>query len=296
VFVLSALAAVSCGNGKSPSGPGDISPVTIQGMPFVSIPGGTFQMGDVEGGGASDQKPVHAATLTGFDMGVNEITNAQYAKYLNDALKTGDIAATISSATGAKGTYSGREYIYLSGTVSGYPDARCWITYHDNTFGVEPGHESWPVIWVTWYGAKAFALSYGLDLPTEAEWEYACRGGKQYEYGTDDGTLGLSKANYRDNGPGGPVAAGSYPANPFGLYDMSGNVWEWCHDRYGSYASSGQTDPAGAQSGSLLVMRGGSCFSLGSLCRAAYRSGITPDEAHGLTGFRVVHRAGHRSY
>lgn len=155
------------------------------------------------------------------------------------------------------------------------------------------GHENWPVEWVTWYGSKACALYYGLDLPTESEWEYACRGGKQYKYGTDDGTLSTSKANY--TGIIHPVAVGSYPNNPFGLFDMSGNVCEWCHDWYGTYPSGNVNNPTGAPSGSYRVMRGGGWF-LDGYCRSADRSYNPPDIGTISLGFRVVRRISPQNY
>ncbi len=158
------------------------------------------------------------------------------------------------------------------------------------------GHENWPVVYVTWYGAKAFALYYGLDLPTESEWEYTCRGGRQYKYGTDDGTMIRTKANYHQNGPGYPVAVGNYPANPYGLYDMSGNVWEWCHDWYGTYPSGSVNDPTGAQTGVLRVSRGGGWFDYVYYCRSAYRYYNTPDIRLSNVGFRVVRRISPQNY
>ena len=281
----------SCSKGKSPSGPGDGT--IINGITFVSIPGGTFQMGDTEGGGSSDEKPVHTVTVSGFEMSVYEITNAQYAKYLNEALVSGDIIATSSILKGAKGVYSGQEYIYLSGSYD--KNNKCWITYNNGTFTVASGKENWPVVWVTWYGSKAFALYYGLDLPTESEWEYACRGGKQYTYGTDDGTISSAKANY--NGIiGHPVDVGSYPKNPFGLCDMSGNVWEWCHDWHGTYPSGSANNPSGAHSGSFRVLRGGGWFNSDSDCRSADRGIDSPDGWGSIVGFRVVRRISPRNY
>jgi formylglycine-generating enzyme required for sulfatase activity len=256
---------------------------------FVSIQGGTFQMGNVENAseGTSDEKPVHTVTVSGFEMGVYEITNAQYAKYLNEALVSGDVTATSSSVKGAKGAYSGQEYIYLSESYDS--NNKCWITYSGGAFSVVSGHEKWPVVYVTWYGSKSFALYYGFDLPTEAEWEYACRGGKQYKYGTYDGTISSSKANYNSN-VGYPKDAGSYSANPYGLYDMSGNVWEWCHDWYGSYSSGSVTNPTGAPTGTSRVIRGGGWDIYDIFCRSAFRYSNDPDYGSPSVGFRVVRR------
>jgi len=297
VLVAVSIAVMgSCSKWKNPKQSSTPPPHDIKGISFVSIPGGTFQMGDTENAGYSEEKPVHTVTVSGFEMSMYEITNAQYAKYLNEALAAGDVTATSESVKGAKGAYSGQEYIYLSGYDSPYPDARCWIKYASGAFSVESGKENYPVVWVTWYGSKAFAEWYGLDLPREAEWEYACRGGKQYKYGTDDGTLSTSNANYWDNGIHHPVDVGSYPKNPFGLYDMSGNVWEWCADWYGSYPSGSQTDPTGAQTGSYRVLRGGNWSFYNSLCRSAYRPYFPPGFRISAVGFRVVRRVSPQSY
>lgn len=257
-----------------------------QGITFVSIPGGTFQMGQT---GVAE--PVHSVTVSAFQMSEAEITNAQYCAYLNAAIDVGDIMVTNSVVTGTKGVYNLQECIYLAGTHSIYPEARCWIIYSNNKFSVISGHENWPVVWVTWYGAKVFAEYYGWDLPREAEWEYACRGGKQYEYGTDNGTLSISKANYFDNGINHPIVVGNYPKNPFGLYDMCGNVWEWCNDWYGDYSSSPANNPTGAQSGSAHVIRGGCWYNSEILYfRSASRDLLYPNNGSLNVGFRVVRR------
>jgi formylglycine-generating enzyme required for sulfatase activity len=265
------------------------------GITFVSIPGGTYRMGDIEGKESSSGLPVHSVTLAGFEMSGFEIVNAQYAQFLNEALKTGDITVSGMSVMGAKGPFIGQEYICLSGTDSSFAEARCRITYHNNTFSVVKGYENWPVLWVTWYGSKAFALYYSLDLPTEAEWEYACRGGRQYEYGTDDGTLSTDKANYWYTGMKHPVAVGSFPKNPFGLYDMCGNVWEWCHDWHGPYPESSVTNPSGPQKGSSRVIRGGSYLD-SDFCRSAHHDFISPGERSFNVGFRVVRRVSPLNY
>jgi formylglycine-generating enzyme required for sulfatase activity len=258
---------------------------------LIIIPGGTFQMGNVEDDsfGDLDEKPVHTVTVSSFAMSTYEITNAQYAKFLNEALTAGDVTADSSSVEGAKGAYSGLEYIRLSGYYDDFPDARCWITFNDGIFTVEKGKEIYPVVFVTWYGSKAFALYYGLDLATEAEWEYACRGGRQYKYGTDDGTLSTSKANY-EYIFGHPVAVGSYPANPYGLHDMSGNVEEWCTDWFEPYKSVSVIDPVGANTGIARVLRGSGWGGAYYICRSANRSSNYPNYTHGSTGFRVVRR------
>jgi formylglycine-generating enzyme required for sulfatase activity len=128
----------------------------------------------------------------------------------------------------------------------------------------------------------------GYRLPTEAEWEYAAQGGRGYEYGTDDGTLDHTKANYHKE-IGETTDVGSYPANPFGLYDMAGNVWEWVNDWSGDYSVEPVTDPTGPVTGSKRVSRGGSWYVSASYCRVANRSYISPDFRYNeLLGFRVL--------
>lgn len=264
---------------------------------FVSILGGTFQMGDEIGDLGEGCRPVHTVTVSSFEMSTTEITNAQYAAYLNEALATGDITATSSSVTGAAGEYKGLEYIYLSGIWVSYPENKCWIDFSNGTFSVSSGKENWPVVYVTWYGEKAFSLYYGLDLPTEAEWEYAARGGRQYLCGTVDGTLEKNTANY-NNYVGHPVDVGSYPANPYGLYDLSGNVSERCNDWYGSeyYSESLEHNPTGVQSSFYRVERGGGWLSDASFCRSADRRSRSPGHHTYNLGFRVVRRPGEVTY
>jgi formylglycine-generating enzyme len=294
------VASGSCGKGKNPIVPdlnttpnSIISPYEFKGVTFVSIPGGTFQMGNVENApeGDPDEKPVHTVALSGYDMSVYEITNAQYAKYLNEALSSGEVTVASSNVEGIS-TYPGREYIYLSGYYSEYPDARCWIRYSGGTFTVDMGKDNYPVVWVSWYGAKAFALYYGLDLPTEAEWEYASRGGHPYQYGTNDGTISSNSANYHwgDRSAFHPINVKNYSPNPFGLYDMAGNVGEWCSDWYDNYSSNNQINPIGAQIGTKRVYRDGAWGQDSFRCRSAWRYGDTPTAKTSVFGFRVVRR------
>jgi formylglycine-generating enzyme required for sulfatase activity len=254
---------------------------------LVSIPGGTFQMGQTDVAG-----PIHSVTVSSFQMSETEITNAQYCTYLNAALVSGDIMATSSSVKAVKGSYNGQEYIYLS--LNADANNKCWITYsNNNSFSVVSGYENWPVVFVTWYGSKAFAEYFGWDLPREAEWEYACRGGNQYEYGTDDGTISKDKANYDwgSGSTGHPMDVKSFPKNPFGLFDMSGNVWEWCNDWFGDYSSSPATNPTGAKTGTSRVFRGGGWNYDNLYCRSAgYRYNLSQNSGVGYLGFRVVRR------
>lgn len=244
-------------------------------------------MGDVEGGGSADEKPVRSVTISALQMSVAEITNEEYCSWLNGALGRGEIQVTGSSVQGAAGVYIGRQYLNLAGALDAVN--RCWITFVDNTFAVVLGKEKWPVVYVTWFGAKAFAEGNGWNLPSEAEWEYACRGNRQYKYGTDDGTVSSANANYNSI-IGHPVDVKSYPKNPFGICDMCGNVFEWCDDWYGAYADGSQIDPSGPQSGTFRVVRGG-CYSYRNYgSRSSGRSYYYPTFAGQYVGFRVVRR------
>ncbi len=260
-----------------------------KGFTFATIPGGTFQMGDVRNDGESDEKPVHTVTVSTFEMSIYEVTNAQYAKFLNEALATGYITVSGSSVTGKMGDWCNQRYCYVSDSSNSYPGNECIIVYSSGSFSVKSGFENWPATWVTWYGSKALAEYYGLDLAREAEWEYACRGGNQYTYGTANGTISTDTVNYKKK-IGHPTDVDSYPANNYGLCDMSGNVQEWCNDWYGTYSSDSLIDPSGAQKASYRVYRGGRWSSPEYFCRSACRFYVNPDFSYHNLGFRVVRR------
>ena len=219
-----------------------------------------------------------------------------YAEYLKSVLVSDDIQLGVDGDVyGRTGDWRGERYLIRD---RGSVDNLCWIQYTNDTFSVESGYENWPIVWVSWYGAKSFAKFYGLDLPREAEWEYACRGSQQYKYGTDDGTISINTVNNGDTGIEHPVSVGSYPDNPFGLYDMSGNVWEWCSDWYGDYSSGSAINPTGALTGDYRVIRGGSWEDDAYDCRSANRSDnrsgmlfkYDPGHSEPHIGFRVVSR------
>ncbi len=282
-ILLPLLLALSCGGGwkglkGSPASPG---------ITFVSIPGGTFRMGD-EGGDLWDGcRPVHTVTVSGFKMSAYEVTNAQYAAYLNAALAAGGIEVKDGDVYGKTGVGAGKRYLDMGYDYGG--ENKCWVSFTGVKFTAEAGKEKWPVVAVSWYGAKSFAVHYAFDLPTEAEWEYAARGGKQYKYGTADGTIDSTKVNYGMY-VGHPKPVGSYPANPFGLYDMSGNIWEWCNDWYGPYPAGSVTNPAGAPSGEVRIIRNGTWDNTELKCRVMYRGRFIPTDGDYGLGFRVVSR------
>jgi formylglycine-generating enzyme len=251
----------------------------------VLIPAGTFIMGSpaTEETRLADEDQFQV-TLSAFRMSKYEITNAQFAAFLN--------AKSIGSdGLYAAGSYPAQALIHRNGSMG--------ITYTESKWVPATGYENSPVIFVTWYGASEFATYAGGKLPTEAQWEYACRAGSTTTCNTGNCLTNL-QANYwwdipysTCNNPGIPALrntqpVGSHPPNTFGLYDMHGNVFEWCADWYGLYPSTPQTNPTGATSSPGRVYRGGSWSFIAKFCRSAYRCGSLPENYENYLGFRVV--------
>ena len=163
-------------------------------------------------------------------------------------------------------------------------DAFCEATKHKKAYDQGWGRGQRPVINVSWDDATAFAKWMGCRLPTEAEWEYTCRAGSTTPFNTGK-DLTTSQANYGSNKT---TAVGSFAANAWRLYDMHGNVWEWCSDWYGDYPSSPQTNPAGASKGSQRIYRGGCWASFPHSCLTAYRNKMYSGYRFGSIGFRLV--------
>ena len=171
-----------------------------------------------------------------------------------------------------------------------------WVAKMGSNPSYFTGDTSRPVERVSWNDIQPFCINNGLRLPTEAEWEYAYRAGTTtafhgmpgYLNGTnDDNQLGtIAWLNSNSGSQTRPVAGKA--ANGFGLYDMSGNVWEWCQDWYGTYASGAQTNPTGPGSGSDRVLHGGSWFNYSYPCRASFRDSGSPDDCGPNFGFRVA--------
>jgi formylglycine-generating enzyme required for sulfatase activity len=299
---------------------------TAERIPFyvpsgmVLISGGTFQMGDsFNEGGWVDELPVHTVTLDSFAMGKFEVTNQQYCEYLNSALDSGSIYVSGTVVYG-----SGNNHTYFNTS----PDrSYSQIAYSEGIFIVRTkgGRDmsSDPVVCVSWFGAVAYCNwrsqkegreicyntpdpnwacdfnKHGYRLPTEAEWEYAARGGlagKRFPWGDE---IDHTQANYGYN----PLwndgiypytsPVGSFSANGFGLYDMAGNVWEWCNDWFGAYTSNPQTNPSGptgpTSEEEYRVLRSGGWGYNACYCRVSYREYGAPhtcDSCH--VGFRCA--------
>ena len=258
----------------------------IRDIVFVDIPSGTFQMGDSFDEGGSSELPVHTVTLSSFKMSKYEITNQQYCDYLNSAypaqLKVVDGYVYASSDD----TNSTRYCI----TTTSSSQTTCRIVWNSINFSVSQGYEDHPMTYVSRYGAEAYCDYYGYSLPTEAQWEYAARGGlagARYPWGDN---IDFSLANYAESiGATTPVGSYAAGANNYGLYDMAGNVLEWCSDRYSSsyYSSSPSTNPTGPTTGNYRVLRGGSFSSIANRCRVANRSSYSWYYIHYAFGFRV---------
>lgn len=291
----------------------------------VDIPAGTFLMGSSDGSNIGDgdgtglnttpaepdrynEETQHQVTLTqNFRMSTYPITNAQYAAFLNDA------------GIGSNGLWTGGSYS-VQRLIKASLDSADWGLHWENgTWVPASGYENHPVIYVTWYGAASYCewlsqtAGCTCTLPTEAQWEYACRGGQteSLPFGIGEGrklTNGMANfdtysaydldANppgaYSDAGKGNvkkTTEVGTYPyPNGFGLYDMYGNVWEWCRDQWGfddNYLTLPATDPVG-NAGSFCVQRGGSWSTWAKYCRSAYRSCSKPEFSNNYSGFRVV--------
>lgn len=271
--LLAATLAVSCKPEKEPEEPGvidkpgdeepgiDTSSVanyteTLSDINFtmemIGVQGGTFDMGatpEQEDEAKDNEKPLHKVTLSSYHIGKYEITKAQY-----DAVM---------------GTNQGDD-------------------------------EDYPMANLTWNEAQAFCDSLSKKtgkkyaLPTEAQWEYAARGGKKSKDCKYSGSNNIDEvAWYWENSAAGTTRHSTQPVgskmpNELGIYDMSGNVWEWCFDRYGKYRGDAVTNPTGPRSGTTRIVRGGGWDGVASYCRVSDRRDYFLNERNADIGFRVV--------
>jgi uncharacterized protein (TIGR02996 family) len=249
------------------------------GMRFALIPAGTFLMGSPSGeeSRAKHEGPLHKVTITRpFYLGVHEVTQKQWQAVMGD------------------------NPAWFSSTGSGKKSVKGMST------------DDLPIEQVSWTVSNRFlkklaalpdevAAGRRYRLPTEAEWEYACRAGLPlYQVFHFGNSLSHGQANFEATYPygegpkGRPLkrtsAVGSYKPNTFGLYDMHGNVWEWCSDWYARdyYSKSPHEDPSGPEKGSSRVMRGGCWDAIGGYCRSAIRCQDPPGRRDRLVGFRAV--------
>ena len=267
---------------------------------MVFIQGGSFNMGSNE---SDDEKPIHRVTVGSFRMGKYELTVKEFAafitatNYQTDAQKIGNSRVWNAKWEEAEG-----------------------VSWRDDEEGRPRPEKDWnkPVIHVSWNDAVAYCqwlsrqTGKTFRLPTEAEWEFAAgSGGKHYKYSwgsyapnssenvgnVADETTHPKYGKWKNEGFEGyrdgyffAAPVGSFQPNELGLYDMTGNVWEWCSDWYDAkyYSNSSSSDPRGSSSGSYRVFRGGGWNYAAALCRVAYRLSDTPDDRRACVGFRLV--------
>jgi len=301
--------------------PGDPPP----GM--VWVPGGEFSMGCADPrrlpfGGSDpmkDCRPIHRVRLDGFWMDAHEVTNDQFAAFVQATGYRTVAERPIDWEEMKKqlppGTPKPDESRLQPGAlVFTPPEESVDLSQFDRWWSWVPGadwrhprgpdssiegRENEPVVQVSLEDAQAYAKWAGKRLPTEAEWEFAARGGldgQPFAWGAEplDATRcniwqgRFPDANTAADGFAGTAPVGSFAPNGYGLADMAGNVWEWCSDRYGDYPKGAVSDPVGPREGSNRVSRGGSWGSGAAPCRSAYRSRSTPDDRSGNDGFRLA--------
>ena len=262
----------------------------------VPIPGGTFMMGNQSGGGEPNEEPVHQVTLSSsFNMFKHEVTNEAYALFVNDGGYDNKTYWTIDdgSVSNPDEGWKLKESLAWQAPLEwNLTDTPYWKN------AINSNGADTPVGGVSWYGANAYCKWLSAKtgktyrLPTEAEWEYAARGGlagKKYPWG--DAEPDGSYSNYKIEGDGYKYAApvGSYQANGYGLQDMAGNVYEWCSDWYALYSAADETDPKGPASGWERVIRGSSFAKVqADAIRTAFRIKSLTILRFENVGFRCV--------
>ena len=246
------------------------------GAEMVLIPAGDFQMGSNDNEADDNEKPVHTVYVDAFYIDKYEVTNAQFKAFVDANPQWGKDRIPRN---------------YHSGTYLNHWKGNSYLS----------GRGNHPVVFVSWYAAMAYAQWAGKRLPTEAEWEKAARGGsvgKKYPWGN---AIDSSKANYSWN-VGYTAPVGLYAPNGYGLYDMAGNVNEWCIDAYngGFYARSQRRNPLAGKMTlrevivnyknveNSRVLRGGSWYDDAQNLRVADRGGTSPTDAFGNNGFRCA--------
>ncbi|MDE2992019.1 MAG: formylglycine-generating enzyme family protein [Chloroflexota bacterium] len=294
--------------GRNP-GPTQAAPAPISDP--IRLPGGSFLMGsnDPRGFPEDGEGPVRRVSVSAFGVGAHAVTNAQFAAFAD---------ATRYTTDAERFGWSFVFHLLVSEEVQRRhpqrPEATPWwvpVTgatwrHPEGPGSTLAGRDDHPVVHVSWDDAAAFAAWAGARLPTEAEWEYAARGGlEQRRYPWGD-TLTprrqhrcniwqgeFPRRNTLGDGYLGTAPVDAYPPNRFGLFNTAGNVWEWCGDWFDPtfHVQGPREDPEGPPTGTARVLRGGSYLCHRSYCnryRVAARSANTPDSSAGNVGFRCV--------
>lgn len=277
-------------------------PVSVDVLRMVYLKGGSFMMGSdpssakehSRGRNVSDEGPVHHVKLSPFYIDASEVTNSEFAKFI------------VSTGYQTDAEKKGLSWVFKEGL-----DDWKLIEGADWRHPLGPGSNvaqlmDHPVVHVSWNDATAFAKWAGKRLPTEAEWEYAARGGRRgesYPWGDELMPEGKALANFwqgvwpnankLQDGYYYSAPTRSFPPGDFGLYDMIGNVWEWTADWYAAdyYENSPSINPNGPASGEMRVARGGSWFCAANYCggyRVSFRGKTPPDESFNNLGFRCA--------
>lgn len=250
-------------------------------MELIYIKQGTFTMGGKEAPGPDfqvDEKPEHKVTITkGFSLGKNEVTRGQFATFI----KATGYKTEAEKEGKAWGKTAGGQWQEIAGNN--------WLT--PATLVQADDH---PVVCVSWNDAKAFC-EWGTKktgrmvmLPTEAEWEYGCRAGTSTKWSFGDNETAMGDFGWFSGNSGSTThPVGQKKPNAWGLYDMHGNVWEWCGDWAEAYTSGG-VDPTGPLSGDRRILRGGDWTHDANFSRSAFRYRVSPSHCNPYIGFRVV--------
>ncbi|RKT35683.1 formylglycine-generating enzyme required for sulfatase activity [Microbacterium sp. AG1240] len=280
-------------------------------MPQVRIPAGVFVMGDSSGdrNPGDGESPLHEVAIDTFSIDATTVTNEEFARF---------VAATGYRTEAERFGFSAVFHLALAASpadILGQPPGTPWWLGVRGADWAHPGGPKssleglgeHPAVHVSWNDAQAYCAWAGRRLPTEAEWEYAARGGlggAKYPWGDDEPGVGgawraniwqgeFPRTNSLDDGYLTTAPARSYEPNGFGLWQCVGNVWEWCADAFDAayYGASPASNPPGPAAGDVRVLRGGSYLCHISYCnryRNSARSQNTPDSSMGNAGFRTV--------
>lgn len=294
-------------------GPDDVTVAATVGhaveQELLPVPGGEFDMGtdDPRGYPADGEGPVHRVRLSAYEIAPTTVTNDGFAEF---------VAATAHRTTAER---HGASFVFGGLLPDDFPPTRGvvgapWWREVEGADWRHPegphsdvgGRGDHPVVHVSWFDAVAFCAWSGTRLPTEAEWECAARGGRNGEHfpwGSEREPRGrhlmnvfqgaFPVENTASDGWEGTCPVRSFPPNDFGLYETTGNVWEWCADWFSpeTYRRAERDDPVGPSTGEARVIRGGSYLCHDSYCwryRVDSRSANTPDSSTGNMGFRVA--------
>ncbi len=280
LLIAVAVMGISC----EPNNPEESNEIKIEKV-LINAANASFIMGspETEEGHFADERQHKVSFTKNFYMSTYEITNAQYAKYLNITGYRPTDSFTIGEGENKL------TYVYVK------ENDTCGVYFNYNLAKWVPADnmDNNPAVHITWFGAKAFAEYVGGDLPTEAQWEFACRAGTTtaFSFG-DDVALFDEYGVYENNCEGNHASAvGTKKPNAWGLYDMHGNANEWCLDLWdmlSEWPEEDLVDPVSPTPGGFNLIRGGSWFSSALYCRSAVRIVGQPDYATDDSGFRVV--------